>query len=158
MRLRFPQQTWGRVTASLNGTYFKKIDVLQNDGSFAGFVSNALAGVTPGISPRWKHYASVNWQYGPWSTTLAQNFQSGYIDFNTDVNDNLRRVSSLSLWDIQTSYAGFKNWTLTAGVRNLFDTNPPFTNQTTTFQIGYDPSYYDPRARFLYGSVGFTFK
>ncbi|HSV17345.1 MAG TPA: TonB-dependent receptor [Casimicrobiaceae bacterium] len=157
-RLRFPATAWGRVTASLNGTYFQKYDVEQQDGSFAGFVANGFGGVTPGINPRWKHYASVNWQYGPWSTTLANNFQTGYIDFNTDVNDNLRRVSSMSLWDIQTAYTGFKNWTLTAGVRNLFDTNPPFTNQTTTFQTGYDPSYYDPRARFVYASVGFAFK
>ena len=64
----------------------------------------------------------------------------------------------MSLWDLQGSYTGFKNWTLTLGVKNLFDTNPPFSNQVNTFQAGYDPSYYDARARFIYGSVGFVFK
>jgi iron complex outermembrane receptor protein len=64
----------------------------------------------------------------------------------------------MSLWDLQGSYSGFKNWTLTLGVKNLFDTNPPVTNQQNTFQLGFDPSYYDPRARFVYGSVRYAFK
>jgi iron complex outermembrane receptor protein len=64
----------------------------------------------------------------------------------------------MSLWDLQGSYTGFKNLTLTLGVKNLWDANPPFTNSLLTFQSGYDPSYYDPRARFLYGSVRYAFK
>ena len=44
-------------------------------------------------------------------------------------------------------------------VKNLFDTNPPFTNSVgLTFQLGYDPSYYDARARFVYGSIRYAFK
>ena len=39
-----------------------------------------------------------------------------------------------------------------------FDKNPPLSNQQYTFQSGYDPSYYDARARFLYGSVTYSFK
>jgi iron complex outermembrane receptor protein len=157
-RARFPETRWGRVTLALQGTYYSKYDVQQTDGSFAGFVSNAFQAAATGISPRWKHYATATWEYGPWSTTLAQTFQSSYIDQQTNANDELRRVSSLSLWDLQGSYSGFKNWTLTLGVRNLFDTNPPFSNQVNTFQAGYDPSYYDARARFVYGSVGYSFK
>ena len=53
---------------------------------------------------------------------------------------------------------GFRNFTLTLGVKNLLDTNPPLTNSNLTFQSGYDPSYYDPRARFVYGSIKYTFK
>jgi iron complex outermembrane receptor protein len=155
---RLPQQPWGRIVFRLNGTYFSKYDVQQTDGTFAGFVANQYLAATTGINPRWKHYATATWEYGPWQTTLAQNFQTSYIDVNTDLDDNLRRVGSLSLWDLQTQYTGFKNWTLTLGVKNLFDTNPPFTNQNNTFQVGYDPSYYDPRARFVYGSIGYSFK
>ena len=64
----------------------------------------------------------------------------------------------MSLWDLQASYKGFKNWTLTLGARNLLDTNPPVTNQRITFQTGYDPSYYDARARFVYGTIAYAFK
>ena len=53
---------------------------------------------------------------------------------------------------------GFKNFMLTLGVKNLLDTDPPATNQQNTFQVGYDPSYYDARARFVYGSIRYSFK
>jgi len=158
LRARLPQTSWGRIRFGLTGTYFIKNDVLQNDGTFAGFVANAYAAAATGITPRWKHYFTTTWDYGPWSATLAQTFQTSYIDNQTNANDELRRVGSLSLWDIQSSYTGFKNWTLTLGVKNLFDTNPPFSNQVNTFQAGYDPSYYDARARFVYGSIGYVFK
>jgi iron complex outermembrane recepter protein len=150
--------SFGRFKANLTGSYYIRYDVQQPDGTFGGFVSNAFQAPATGITPRWKSYAALTWEYGPWSATLANTYQSQYIDVNQDVNGDLRRVGSMSLWDLQGSYTGFKNLTLTLGVKNLWDTNPPFTNSLLTFQSGYDPSYYDPRARFLYGSVRYAFK
>jgi len=157
-RVTFPAQSWGRVRLQISGSYYIKYEAQLADGSFGGFVSNAFQAVAPGITPRWKHYATATWDYGPWSTTLGQSFQSSYIDVQVDPNGDLRRVGSLSLWDLQVNYSGFKNWTLTAGAKNLFDTNPPLTNSNLTFQSGYDPSYYDPRGRVVYARVTYAFK
>jgi iron complex outermembrane receptor protein len=66
-------------------------------------------------------------------------------------------VSSVSLWDFQGVYTGFKNTTLTLGVKNLLDTNPPVSNFNLAFQSGYDPSYWDPRQRFIYGTIKYVF-
>ena len=157
-RVAFPATAWGRVKLNLNGTYYIKYEAQLADGTFGGFVSNNFQAVATGVTPRWKHYATATWDYGPWSATLGHNFQSSYIDVQTDPNGDLRRVGSLSLWDLQGTYSGFKNLTLTVGVKNLFDTNPPLTNSNLTFQSGYDPSYYDPRARFVYGRITYVFK
>ncbi len=157
-RVKLPPTDFGRFSASLTGTYYIKYDVQQPDGSFAGFISNAYNAPNTGITPRWKSYAALNWDYGPWSATLGNSYQSSYIDVATDPNGNLRRVGALSLWDLQGTYTGFKSLTLTLGVKNLMDQNPPMTNSNLTFQSGYDPSYYDPRARFVYGSIKYTFK
>ena len=108
--------------------------------------------------PRWKHYVSATWDQGPWSATLAQTFQTSYTDQQTDLDGNTRTVGSMSIWDLQGSYSGFKNWKLALGVKNLFDRDPPATNQQSTFIVGFDPSYYDPRGRFVYGTVTYTFK
>jgi iron complex outermembrane receptor protein len=142
----------------VTGTHYIQYQVEQGDGSFAGFVSNAFQAPATGITPRWKSYAALNWTLGPWTATLGNSYQSSYIDVQTDNDGNLRRVGTLSLWDIQGSYTGFKNLTLTLGAKNLFDTNPPLTNQNNTFQVGFDPSYYDARARFVYGSLTYSFK
>ena len=55
------------------------------------------------------------------------------------------KVGALSLWDLQGSYSGFRNVKLTLGVKNLFDRDPPRSNQQNSFILGFDPSYYDPR-------------
>jgi iron complex outermembrane recepter protein len=155
-----PATAYGRFSFNLDGTYYRKYDVQQTDGTFAGFVSNQLGSATSGLNPRYKQYATVTWSRGPWSATLGNQYQSSYIDVGTLFDDagTPRRVGTLSLWDLYGSYTGFKNWKLVLGVQNLFDKDPPFTNQQTTFQVGYDPTYYDARARFVYGSVTYSFK
>ena len=155
---KFPNSWAGQFSLQFAGTYVISYDVQQTDGTFAGFVANAYGASATGITPRFKSYTALNWNLGPWNATLANTFQTSYTDYNTDPNGDLRRVGTLSLWDLQGSYTGFKNWTLTAGVKNLFDTNPPLTNQGNTFQSGYDPSYYDARARLVYASVTWSWK
>ena len=46
---------------------------------------------------------------------------------------------------------------VTLGVKNLFDTDPPFSNQSTRSQRGYDPRYTDStgRAYFVRAAYGF---
>jgi iron complex outermembrane recepter protein len=111
-----------------------------------------------GVIPRWKHYAALTFDTGPWSATLANTYQTSYTDWQTDFNGNQRTVSSMSLWDAQGSWSGLKNFVFTLGVKNLLDTNPPATNQQNTFQVGYDPAQYDARARFVYGQVKYVWR
>ena len=157
MHLRSQPQSWGRIGFDASGTYFIKYDTQAPDGSFTGGVSTVYGQAVTGVIPRWKHYATLSWTYGAWYAGLSNLYQSNYIDNQTDNDGNLRRVSSMSLWDLQGSYSGIKNLKFTLGVKNLWDTNPPVTNQQYTFQSGYDPSYYDARARFIYGSVNWKF-
>ena len=60
--------------------------------------------------------------------------------------------------EVKVTYGGFRNLTLTAGVRNLFNRAPPFTNQGDTMQVGYDPSYADPRGTTYYARLTYAFK
>jgi iron complex outermembrane receptor protein len=155
---KWPRQGWGRLRFDVSGTYYTRNDAQNLDGSYTGFVANNFGALVPGVLPRWKHYAVLSWDSGPWALSVAQNYQSSYVDTNPDPNGDTRRVSSMSLFDVQGSYNGFRNVTLTVGAKNVLDTNPPLTNQNLTFQAGYDPNYYDPRARFIYGSVRIAFK
>jgi iron complex outermembrane receptor protein len=158
LQATLPRSSVGRFKLSLSGTYFIKYDTQQTDGSYAGSVSNAFQSSVTGITPRWKSYQSVTWDNGPWTATLGNSYQSSYTDWQTDGNGNERTVSSMTLWDLQVAYRGFKNLTLLVGAKNLLDTNPPQSNQQNSFQSGFDPSYYDPRARVVYGQVSYAFK
>jgi iron complex outermembrane receptor protein len=160
---RFPATDWGNFKWHLNGTYNIHNKQEQLDGTLPDFV-NTTAG-NPGVIPRWRHYATLDWDFGPWSATLAQTYQMGHRDAAPDTTsgtDNMgnpvnRKVGDYELWDISGSYTGFKNTTLSLGVRNLFDRNPPFSNQGQTFPVGYDPSYTDPRGRQYWAAIRYTF-
>ncbi len=154
---KFAPTSYGRLRFDLSGTYYSRYDFQNLDKTYTGFVSSAAGSPVVGVIPRWKHYASVSLDRGPWSFTVANNYQSSYTDWQTDLDGNERTASSMSLWDLQAQYTGFKHFTVTAGVKNVLDTNPPATNQQNTFQLGYDPSYYDARARFVYGSIRYAF-
>jgi iron complex outermembrane receptor protein len=151
---RLPTATAGTFGFSLTGTYIDRFSVDDTGtGSFDVAGRWALAPV-----PRWRHYAAINWQLGSWGATLAQLYQDGYVDANPNPAIAPRDVSSYSLWNLQGVYTGFRNWSIAAGVRNLFDTDPPFTNQQASQQIGYDPNYGDPRGRAYYLRLTYAFK
>jgi len=153
-----PANAAGRFRFSMQGTYTIMYDVQQQDGSWAGFVSTALFSPVTGITPRWKSYQSIDWEKGAWSVHLGNSYQSSYTDLQPDLDGNERTVSSMTLWDLQVGWKPWKNLALSAGVRNLLDTNPPLTNQNVTFQAGYDPSYYDARGRLVYVQASYSFK
>ena len=155
LRARSPVANWGRVALQLDGTYINKwVEALN------GLPAESFAGrYGPfGPVPRWRHYASLQWEYGAWRATLAQTFQSGYTDANPDMNGNSRNVGTYSVWDLQGTYTGWRNTTLALGIKNVFDRAPPFTNQTGSLQVGYEPLYGDPRGRTFYTRLTYAFK
>ncbi|MEK0411473.1 hypothetical protein WNX29_10935, partial [Limosilactobacillus reuteri] len=60
--------------------------------------------------------------------------------------------------DLTGSWALTKQLKLRAGVLNLLDKDPPFSNQAYFFLAGYDPSYTDPRGRNAFVSVTYSFR
>ena len=105
---KFPQMSWGRVRFDMSGTYYRRYDFQNLDGTYSGFVGTAFGSAVIGVIPRWKHYAMLSLDRGPWSLSLANNYQSSYTDWQTDLNGNLRTVSSMSLWDVQGQYSGLQ--------------------------------------------------
>jgi iron complex outermembrane receptor protein len=151
--------TWGKWTAHFNGSYI--IDFKQTDaatGAYPNLVGQA--GSPQGAISRWRHYATLDWAYGPWGVTVADTYQNGYQEtyISTITGDTVnRRVGSYDIWDVQGRFTGWKNVRLAAGIRNIMDRQPPQAGGPGTFQVGYDPSYADPRGRMYYGSIDVSF-
>jgi iron complex outermembrane recepter protein len=149
----------GRLTATLNGTYFSKFDSQNPDGSFSNDLDDTNT-ATGGVVPRWKHYASIDYSIGAWGFTLGQSWQKRYNDLPGNLaGAQPRKVGVYELYDIQARYTGFKGLELRAGIRNLLDKDPPYSNAggRTAFQGGYDPGYADPRGRYFYGGLTYKF-
>ena len=112
---------------------------------------------------RWRHRIAFSWDQGPYGLTLANTYSSGYQDQNTTYDpfsdERLLEcdVDSCSLWDLTGSWEINDNLNLRAGVLNLLDEEPPFSNQAYFFIAGYDPTYTDPRGRSYYLGVDYKF-
>ena len=151
----------GVLNLNLNGTYYfkfnqstpggssKKVATIVNpDGSPVISSTTDLDGY--GVVLRYKQYLSGTWTQGDWITTLANQYATKY-QAGYDFDGNPTFMPSLSLWDLQVAYTGIKNAVLTIGGRNIFDKQPAFyVPASNQFQVGYDPSQYDPRGRFVY--------
>ncbi len=111
---------------------------------------------------RWQHTVSVAWTLGDFRTRLGIRNKSGYTDQNAPTTvvggpSFYQDVKAYTLVDLSLTAKLGKMLTVTGGVTNLFDTDPPFSNQSTRSQRGYDPRYTDPtgRALFVRGSLTF---
>ena len=163
LRYRLPTDKMGTFTFGLVGTYFTKYEIEQTDGSFLSVVSTVspIVNGAGGVVPRWHHYLSLGWNVGPWEAVIAQNFQTKYTDLTGNVAGAPdHEVASYQTFDLQGSYSGIDNLKIAVGLRNAFDRDPPYSNVggSNYFQAGYDPGYADPRGRFVYGTVSYSFK
>jgi len=117
-----------------------------------------------GVIPAWRHIASIAWDRGPFNLTAFQNYQKSYHDQLSNFPEfgataiARRRVSDYVTYDLQGSYNGYKNSVLALGVKNIFNTDPPYTNAGGQFAAGYDITYADVRGRFVYATLTLRFK
>jgi iron complex outermembrane receptor protein len=150
-------------SATLDGTWTQSYKFAEIEGQpYKEYVGQFF---TRDLYLRWKHSATFSVARGDWSVLLSNTFASGYKDqvpnkgigaapvgFNPD-------VTSYSVFGLSATYTGIKNTTLTAGVQNLFDRDPPFTahNVDDVVGAGWDPRVADPRGRAFTFSVKYKF-
>ncbi|RZT04248.1 iron complex outermembrane recepter protein [Duganella sp. CF402] len=164
----------GDWRAGWDGTYM----LTQNYTTTAGgAVQSNLGRFGPdnGVVFRVQSNLSLSLTTGKLTNTLTAHYKSGYHDQAYPVDTAVfavnpdgsvgESVAFAGLWtpsyttvDWQGKYE-FGRFTLTAGIKNLFDRDPPFTLQNAGGgnQIGYDGRYADPagRAFYLSGNVRF---
>ena len=144
----------GVFTAGLDGTWLlqKREKLLPNLP-----YSNVL-GVftfTGDLGLGWKHNAFISWRNNDWNITLTQIFRTGYrnqaLPGSATRPDFNFKVSDYTLYNLSVGYTGFApHFRLTAGVRNLFDRDPPFAityDSNTGAGSSWEPRVADPRGR-----------
>jgi|CXWL01.1.fsa_nt_gi iron complex outermembrane receptor protein len=147
----------GQLSAGLDGTYLLK----KEERVVAGAATINQLGVftlSGDLGLRWKHNAFISYSADKWSTTLTQKFRSSYDNqilpgvLNGSVNppNDEARVDSYVTYNFSVSYTGIEGVRLTAGVKNIFDTDPPFAvtyDSNTGSGSSWEPRVADPRGR-----------
>lgn len=159
----------GKLSMNWTGTYLLKSDydlpgnpTVQSVGRYDEFNNVAFRVIT--------RLATTLMTSDMFSHTMMINYKSGYHDHqasvrevNTDGSfgnfvDLNRDVASYTTFDWQTRAQLKKNMTLTFGIKNLFDKNPPLSlKDGNGDQVGYDGRYADAMGRTFYvtGSMKF---
>ena len=118
---------------------------------------------------RWKHNAWVSFTNEDWAVTFTQIFRSGYTNqklpgiasgavVRPDFNE---RVKPYQIYNLSATYLGLgPDLRLTLGVKNLFDSDPPFAisyDGNSGAGGSWEPRVADPRGRSLNVAVEVRF-
>ena len=151
-----PMTSSGRWGFGIDGTYVIDLKYQEEKGQPW---ENLVGKYEDPAIVRWKHVANLNWAYEGWKMVFEQEFVRGYHDQNMTSRPqfNNHKVPDYTLYNFSTTYTGFKNLSLTAGIKNMFDEDPAASNVVDNFQMGYDPRYSDPTGRtyFVRGTYNF---
>ncbi len=159
----------GDFVARMDGTYLieRKSQLLAS----SAFTANEVGAFSRSgdIPLRWKHSASFTYNQGLWSGTLTQLYSAGYKDAvlpgvanGTVVPTNYSpNVKAWITYNMSVSYTGIKNLGVTLGVKNILNTDPPFSaayDGNTGAGSSWEPRIADPRGRSYTILASYLFK
>jgi iron complex outermembrane recepter protein len=158
----------GTLSAGLDGTYLlKKKEKLLATAPFGPSLIGQFT-FSGDLGLKWKHTAFVSYTKGPWGLSFSQIFRLGYVNQELPgVTDGTvtppllqKRVKNYALYNMTASYELFKGLQITAGVKNIFNTDPPFAityDSSTGAGSSWEPRVADPRGRAYTVRVGYSF-
>jgi iron complex outermembrane recepter protein len=165
----------GKV-AELGGSWAAGMDISYLKDKRSRVTQNAPWGLSEvGINTlsgdlgiRWKHNLWGTYTQGDWSATLLQQFRSGYRDRSAPgvANGTVRpvdynpRVDDYVLHNVSVSWTGIKNLTVTGGIKNIANEDPPFSytyDDVTGAGGAWEPRLADPRGRSFTLKVEYKF-
>lgn len=157
--LRGSVPAWGgTISAGLDGTYLLKKDEQVN--SSAAFIQElGVYSLANDLGLRWKHNAFIAYSNDNWSVSFTQIYRDGYKNQvlpgvtplgTFDPTNDVVNVKPYIIYNLSASVYAFKGLKLTFGVKNLFDTDPPFAisyDSNNGTGSSWEPRVADPRGR-----------
>jgi iron complex outermembrane recepter protein len=155
---------FGRFGASLRGSYVRKYEFqVEPDARWFDPVGNYNPQFG-GPVIRYTQVIRLNWDVSSFGFSFGNRHISGYRDQNANgapfnrAPFNTNEVGSYNISDASVTWRGIKGLTLGLGIENLFDQDPPFTNQVGRFQArAYDDRFHNPLGRIYRFSAKYEF-
>ncbi|RUO76995.1 TonB-dependent receptor domain-containing protein [Idiomarina seosinensis] len=150
----------GMLTLRLDGSYLDEykyqvqegVEALELAGKFGADTN--FAGRIAAFSEV-RANLTAGYKIDDYDLSWITRFQSGVDDLNWDESNLSNSVGSYVYHDMQASYYYNQNTTLTLGIRNVFDKQPPYVsnnNDMNTLNTSYDTA-----GQYWYARVGLSF-
>ncbi len=167
---RLPDAGWGRLTASLNGTYTSRYDVLPDttDPSTVTIHNAGRFTYSYGNFPRWRALATLSWSRGDWSASWRLRYVGKTQIGSTDLDQGLsadsdqagvvRGIGAYAYHNVQLGYQ-VSPWhtRFEVGVDNLTNRQPPLYYANNVTNANTDVATYDLLGRFMWARMTVTF-
>lgn len=148
---------FGRFGLVGNGTWLKKFEVeeLPGEPGYDCVGKYNGAGDCGQPRPEWRHKLRLNWAT-PWNADLAVTWRYfKAVDLEEGASSSVasdKRLPAISYIDLAGTYNITKKISLSAGINNLFDKDPPITSLYGTGQGNGNtfPSMYDALGRKIF--------
>jgi outer membrane receptor protein involved in Fe transport len=162
----WPIDKWGSLAFNFVGTYVKEF-VTEPIPGLGDYNCAGLYGATCGPpTPKWRHKFRTTWST-PWNIDASISWRhidsvdvelgSGNPLLAGDFFPVVKTLSAQDYIDLAASWAITKNFTLWAGVNNVFDKDPPITDSSiagpATGNGNTYPQTYDALGRRIFISV-----
>lgn len=131
----FTTENYGEFRAKVEATYvdsFEFTDSLGNTAEFAGAWNQ----------PQWNGNGTLAWRYGDWAASL-------FIDYTGEYEERFFASDVKSYWRFnpQVAFSGMWDSTITFGIRNVFNEEPPVDTAETSTR---NANVHNLEPRFLY--------
>lgn len=173
MTYKLPKMSFGALTANWTGTYMTKAEQSVPSGTESSIGRfDSYYNVTFRVISR----VVLALRTGKMMNSLTMNYRSGYKDQPIIADDSAvrgvnpdgtygpaidmnRKVDDYLTLDYQFKTTLTPGLTLTAGIKNLLNEDPPLSirNAGGGNQVGYDGRYTDPLGRTFYVTAGYRF-
>lgn len=112
-----PENQWGNFRLDLSATYIHSQEATNGAGVL-------VDGDADWNTPLWRGSATMAWNKGNWAASVFVNYIGSYSTLGSGFV-GLPDVGEQWLVSPQVSYKGFWDSSITVGVRNVFDRDPP---------------------------------
>ncbi len=144
----------GAFAPTFSATFVTEYDITNPDGSVIDGAGSFNNGNVGSPTPELRANVGLNWIHGVHSANVFYRFVDGYEnDNNGDSIDSFDQVDVQYNLALGSIFGGASTTSLSLGVINLFDQDPPFVAIAGNF----DPRTGDPRGQRVYVNLGFGF-
>ena len=152
-RLRVPLAAYGTLNARAQLSYVHEYG-FTTIGESGALTDIALAGTYnyPRVRAAW----DLAWRYGAHEVSVNGYYVHHYDHLNAVEGGG--DISAHGVWNLFWKWNATRALTVTLSVQNLLDTTPPFSNETSATNAGYNPSLSDPRGRFFQAGINYRFR
>jgi iron complex outermembrane recepter protein len=149
----------GNFTANLSGTHMLRADYTVPGTSNTWTTNMNYFGITDAVTFRNLAKLNLSLETGKLTNSVIVSYRNGYTDaaasvLNIDTNklETIRlSVPSYTTIDWQGRWVFDSKKSIRAGIKNLFDREPPLSLRASSgHQVGFDPRYADPMMRSFY--------